>query len=168
MVKRDSLAFRTMVAMARQRPEFNEQSCRALLEMVAVTDEIRALIHRELRPFSLTEAQFAVLLVLLALDPEPVLPSTLADHAGVTRASVTEVLDHLQSLGLTARQHSKDDRRNRLITLTAEGRKRADDTAVQVLRALARIARALQEPAPQALLGLCSKIARNGGIESGH
>ena len=158
MIKHDTLAFRTLVTMARQRPEFDEPRCHALLEMVATTDKIRALVRNELQSIDLTEVQFAVLVVLLALDPEPVLPTTLAEHTCVTRAAITDAIDHLQALALAERRHSKTDRRNRLITLTKSGRETADKAAVLVLHALARMARRLEDPAPRAILILCDKL----------
>lgn len=162
MFKRDTLAFRTLVAMARQRPEFDEYRCRALLVMILVTDEVHALVQRELRPLGLTEVQFAVLIILLSLDPEPVLPSTLAAHSCVSRASITGVIDRLLALRIAARQRSKSDRRNRLITLTKTGRAMADRAAVQFLRALTSVARPLDDPGPRTLLDLCEKLTAGG------
>jgi len=168
MIKRDNLAFRTLVSMARHRPGMDEECCEALLELIAVAEETRSAVRRELHALHITEVQFVILLVLLALDPEPVVPAVLADHSGVSRASITEALDQLHALALTERQRSTVDRRNWLITLTAQGRRIADKGAVMVLNTLTGIGRPLVPPAPRALQVLCDKLLSGNPRQAVH
>jgi DNA-binding MarR family transcriptional regulator len=159
MINRDTLAFRTLVLMARQRPDFDELRCHALLTLFAAAEDLRTTIRQRLQTIGLTEAQFGILIVLLSLDPEPVLPSVLSEHAGVTRASVSEAVDQLAAQGLALRHRSTEDRRNWLICLSASGRELADRAAVLVLSSLDALARPLDGQADaRALLQLCEKL----------
>lgn len=167
MIVRDTLVFRTLLAIARQRTDYDELRSHALLEMLAAADAMHGKIRHRLQELALSELQFAVLVVLLALDPEPVLPTTLATHTNASRATMTDILDQFLERTLIARQRSTEDRRNYLITLTDTGRTLADKAENLVLHALAEIAQPLVEPAPRALLALCDKLVPRTGVSSG-
>ena len=166
MIIRDTLVFRTLLAIARQRPDYDELRSHALLELLATADAVRAKVKLRLQEFSLSELQFSTLVVLLALDPEPVLPTTLATHTSASRATMTDILDQFLERTLIARQRSTEDRRNYLITLTEAGRTLADKAEHLVLHALAEIAQPLAEPAPRALLVLCDKLVPRTSVTS--
>ena len=159
MIIRDTLVFRTLLAIARQRPDYDELRSHALLELLATAESVRSKVKFRLQEFSLSELQFSTLVVLLALDPEPVLPTTLATHTSASRATMTDILDHLLARGYIERQRSKEDRRNYLITLTDAGRALADKAEAAVLQSFAELASPLSEPAPRALLAICDKLA---------
>lgn len=158
MIVRDTLVFRTLLAIARQRDDYDEPRSHALLELLATADAVRADLRSRLHAIALSESQFATLVVLRALDPEAVLPTTLAHHVGASRATMTAVLDHLLARVLIVRNRSHEDRRNYLITLTDAGRALADDAETILLRGCAELSRALGGPAPRALLALCEKL----------
>lgn len=158
MIIRDSLVFRTLLAIARQRPDYDETRCHALLGLLATADALHAKLRLRLHEFSLTELQFATLVVLLALDPEPVLPTTLASHTHASRAAMTDILDNLFGRELIGRQRSTEDRRNYLISLTESGRALADRAETAVLETCVELAQPLTEPAPSTLLALCKEF----------
>lgn len=57
------------------------------------------------------------------------LPSQLAEHLGVTRATVTGLIDVLERDGLVSRRSSPDDGRQKSVILTEEGRKKLREMA---------------------------------------
>lgn len=158
MIIRDTLVFRTLLAIARQRPDYDERRSHALLALLATADSIRASLRVRLHDLALSELQFATLVVLLALDPEPVLPTTLAAHTHASRAAMTDILDNLLARDLIGRQRSTEDRRNYLITITETGRTLTERAEAVILRAFAELGRPLAEPAPRALLALCDQL----------
>jgi len=166
MIIRDTLVFRTLLAIARQRPDYDELRSHALLELLVTADTVRTKVRLRLQELSLSELQFAVLVVLLALDPEPVLPTTLATHTSASRATVTDILDYLHAHGFIERQRGKEDRRNYLITLTEAGRTLTDRAEAAFLRALADLGTPLTEPAPRALLALCDKLVPRANLSA--
>jgi DNA-binding MarR family transcriptional regulator len=73
--------------------------------------------------------------VLSALDRSPIrTQSALAEAIGADKTRIIDVLDDLQARGLIRREPDPDDRRARLLTLTAKGRRLRD----QVRRAIRR------------------------------
>lgn len=91
--------------------------CFQLLSLASAIDQDCA--HR-LAPLGLSEGRF-VLLFLLQGAETPLSPHQLAERAGVTRATITGLLDGLQRDGLLDRHVDPDDRRRVNVCLTAAG-----------------------------------------------
>ncbi|WP_246842359.1 MULTISPECIES: MarR family transcriptional regulator [Achromobacter] len=92
--------------------------CFQLLSLAAAIDRDCA---ARLAPRGLSEGKF-VLLFLLHEQAQGLAPHELAAGAGVTRATVTGLLDGLERDGFVARQAGKDDRRSIQVKLTVKGR----------------------------------------------
>ncbi|WP_158277412.1 MarR family transcriptional regulator [Opitutus sp. ER46] len=157
---RDTLAFRTLLAIAHQRHGLDERRCRSVLEFLSTAAAVRAALRRELADFELTDLSMAVLVVLFALDPDPSTPADLAEHTGATRSAMTEVIDRLETRTLVLRQRDTRDRRMIYIHLTETGRTLADKALVRFLEASARVAQHLEASAGDALLGACDRLNR--------
>ena len=69
--------------------------------------------------------QIRVLTVLAGA--EPMAQRDLIERLGIAPASLSELLTKLEERGLVARKRSKDDRRVIMLSLTAAGRRQADD-----------------------------------------
>ena len=74
----------------------------------------------------LTPPQYAVLHLLWERDGQPF--KDLADALLCTRATITGLIDTLESKGLVVRKPNPADRRSLLATLTEEGRSLQDNT----------------------------------------
>ena len=142
MIAPDTLAFRTLIDVARQRPGFNEQRCRAVSDLMVTAMQIQAELDWELAEAHLTELKLGILIVLYAQAPSPSTPSDLATHARVTRAAVTDALSQLEGRALIRRQRDTHDRRVRYIRLTPAGHLAAEAGLVRYLAALCRVTRA--------------------------
>jgi len=81
---------------------------------------VLTLCSRLFRGFGITQAQFNVLLVLKGKEKD-VTQTELGDRLGITRASVTSVLDRLEAKGLIARNSVPGDRRIYHVALKAAG-----------------------------------------------
>lgn len=109
------------------------EGVRLCFELLAVADAIDRDCARRLEPHGLSEARF-VMLVMLERSPKGLAPSALADRAGVTRGTITGLLDGLERDGLVRRIPDPADRRALLIRLT----KRGEDLAGELLGEHAR------------------------------
>lgn len=135
----------------------------------AVRGAVEALVAGEGLP---SMAAFNVLSVL-AGDPTPLRPSTIADRMLVTRPTVTGLLDSLERRGLIRRVDDDADRRSRPAELTAAGREIAarlvpamhrferdlmtaldDEELATFLGFVARLQHRIGEVAPDARLGI--------------
>ncbi|WP_433797131.1 MarR family winged helix-turn-helix transcriptional regulator [Actinoplanes sp. CA-252034] len=74
--------------------------------------------------------------VLLGLDEEPVRTQTaLAEAIGADKTRIIKTLDDLTARGLIERRPDPADRRVRLLSITAEGRRLRDSTQAAIQRA---------------------------------
>ncbi len=158
MILRDTLVFRTLLAIARQRADYDETRCHALLGLLAAADSIRSTARQELHRLALSEHQFSSLVVLRALDPEPALPTTIASHTDTSRAAMTDIIDTLLARGVVERRRSKEDRRNYLISLTDAGRALADRAETVLLQTVTQLSQRLRDTEPQLLVGACQRL----------
>ena len=115
-----------------------------------------------LAPHSLSEGRF-VLLFLLDAAPDGLAPNTLADQAGVTRATVTGLLDGLEREELIERRADASDRRALCIRLTRKGRRVAKIVFEQHGRWIASLYGNLSTPEREQLASLLEKVAGNLG-----
>ncbi|WP_294201584.1 MarR family transcriptional regulator [uncultured Sphingomonas sp.] len=101
------------------RPEADDM--RLCFEVLALASAIDRACAARLAPQRLSEGKF-VLLLLLRDAPDGIAPHELASRAGVTRATVTGLLDGLERDGFLVRHDDRDDRRRVSVRLTEQGR----------------------------------------------
>ncbi|WP_238878532.1 MarR family winged helix-turn-helix transcriptional regulator [Achromobacter xylosoxidans] len=94
---------------------------RLCFQVLALAGAIDRDCAARLAPRQLSEGKF-VLLFLLHAQAGGLSPHELAARAGVTRATVTGLLDGLERDGFVLRQPGLDDRRRVTVTLTPKGR----------------------------------------------
>ncbi|MBB3343089.1 MarR family transcriptional regulator [Luteimonas sp. RC10] len=105
----------------RQLPDVDGMAlCFQTLSLAAAIDRDCAAL---LAPHGLSEGRFVLLFLLQAGDG--LAPHALAERAGVTRATVTGLLDGLARNGLIERRADPHDRRALRIHLTRKGKQRA-------------------------------------------
>ncbi len=72
--------------------------------------------------YGLSQARFLILIVMNRTPDELTSPSVLAQKIGVTRATMTRLIDGLEKDGLIKRYPHESDRRKQQLKLTARGR----------------------------------------------
>lgn len=115
-----------------------------------------------LSPHGLSEGRF-VLLFLLDTAPDGLAPNTLAERAGVTRATITGLLDGLERERLVARHAEANDRRGLRIRLTPAGKQVAQAVFEQHSHWIAGLYGGLSSTERKQLLGLLDKVAQRLG-----
>ncbi|TCQ81976.1 DNA-binding MarR family transcriptional regulator [Ochrobactrum sp. BH3] len=93
------------------------KACFEVLSLAAAIDRDCA---NRLAPHKLSEGKF-VLLFLLHNAPDGLSPHELSERAGVTRATITGLLDGLERDGFLTRHADTQDRRKLTVRLTSEG-----------------------------------------------
>ncbi|ACL60094.1 MarR family winged helix-turn-helix transcriptional regulator [Methylobacterium nodulans] len=102
------------------------EEMRLCFEVLALAAAIDRDCAARLGPHGLSEGKF-VLLFLLEDAEDGLSPHELADRAGVTRGTVTGLLDGLERAGFVRRLSHDEDRRRLVVRLTPEGRRLAKD-----------------------------------------
>jgi DNA-binding MarR family transcriptional regulator len=109
-----------MLEEAQRRGHSGVGELRLCFELLALTAAIDRDCAARLAPHQLSEGRF-VLLFLLRGQPDGLSPHELAERAGVTRATITGLLDGLERDGFLTRHHATDDRRKITVRLTERG-----------------------------------------------
>ena len=143
-------------AQRRQLPDVDGiRLCVQALSLAAAIDRDCAAL---LAPHGLSEGRF-VLLFLLDAAPDGLAPAVLAQQAGVSRATVTGLIDGLEREALVARQADASDRRALRICLTPRGRQVAQAVFAQHGHWIASLFGALDAAERTQLARLLDKVA---------
>lgn len=127
MLERKHLALLEEAERRAVAPAVNVRACFELLALAGAIDRDCA---RRLAPHRLSEGKFT-LLFLLHDKPDGLSPHELAERAGVTRATITGLLDGLERDGFIVRRGGLDDRRKIAVALTDSGQTTARDLVNQ-------------------------------------
>lgn len=114
------------------------------------------------RRFDLTEAQFNVLFSL-KYNPRNVTQSDLGRRLVVTRASITSVLDRLESKGLVAREDVPDNRRIYHVVLTAKGRALIDEVEPLYRQKIYETMQGISDRECRELIALLDRVRSHAG-----
>jgi DNA-binding MarR family transcriptional regulator len=102
-------------------PDLDAGGMEAYLLLVSLAKELFEIGTANLAKYGLGEGRCSVLVLLLESQPEPLSHSQLADLLGVTKGSITGLVDGLEHDGYVRREDRDEDRRLRLISLTPAG-----------------------------------------------
>jgi DNA-binding MarR family transcriptional regulator len=132
------------------------ESCISLL--VVARDVINAL-DSHLSRHNLSQGRFNVLLLLNRNPDSSLCPADLADRSGVTRATMTGLLDGLEKDSLIQRIQDREDRRRLGIVLTPKGREFIDGLMPEHFYRIAQLMANLSDEEREQLRGLLDKVA---------
>jgi DNA-binding MarR family transcriptional regulator len=136
-------------------------ACEAYLNLLRAGDEAYRQSELFLNEHGMTPGRFTMLMLLFDKPlgaPHPRTPAELADMAGVTRATITGLLDTLERDGLVRREHDSGDRRMMLVHLTPKGQEALLAILPGHFRQMGAQMTALSEAERKTLVRLLSKI----------
>ena len=102
-------------------PAFDSLEQEVFLNLWRTYDRLRAFEEELFRRFDLTPQQYNVLRLLAAVAPRPVPTLTLADRLVSKAPDITRMIDKLEQAGLVSRERPPENRRQVLVSLTADG-----------------------------------------------
>ena len=145
-------------------PIMNPSALKTGAELMRTGSDLLAAFERVLGQEGLSQGRFLTLIVMNRKPFEAVNPSTLADKLGVTRATMTGLLNGLRKDGLIERQIHPEDRRKVGVLLTDNGRRVLDNILPEYYRYFAKLTKYLDEGERQILISLLKKV--NQGLSS--
>ncbi|WP_026227891.1 MarR family transcriptional regulator [Hoeflea sp. 108] len=149
-----------MLEEAERRAAAPPDSLRACFELLALAGAIDRDCAARLAPYRLSEGKF-VLLFLLHDQPHGLSPHELAERAGVTRATITGLLDGLERDGFIARRSGLEDRRKIAVVLTDLGQQTARDLFSEHAKWIATLFAGFTAEDRKTLNGLLQRIWKN-------
>jgi len=109
-------------AFAKRFPDADPSAVEACLVMLRTATDLHEALDAHFARHGISQGRFAVLMRLLRAQGEPTTQVELADQIGVTRATITGLVDGLEHEGLVARVAHPTDRRKHIVELTDQGR----------------------------------------------
>ncbi|MCK9909333.1 MarR family transcriptional regulator, partial [Microbacteriaceae bacterium K1510] len=107
--------------MTERFPDVDTSSLETLLLFMRTSRDIHSEMSGRLSRHGLSQGKFIILMLLFRSTGNHLTPSELAARAGVTRGTITGLLDGLQRDGLIQRGTTAADRRMVTIQLTMAG-----------------------------------------------
>lgn len=123
---KDLPTLEVLAKFAERYPEADVTAISGFLHLLRVATDLSVALDACLSKHGLLQGRWWVLILLMREDTKTSTPSVLAEKAGVTRATMTGLVDGLEQSGLVERIYTKDDRRSVLIKLTDAGQKKLD------------------------------------------
>ncbi len=128
---RDLPKYEALLAMAERYPDLDVSAVEAYLTFLRTATDVHQVMDGHFAEHDLSMGKFTVLMLLYkaetGLSPEEFLtPSECAEMAGVTRGTITGLLDGLERQGWIERQPHPGDRRRSIIVLTSNGSDRLE------------------------------------------
>lgn len=134
----------------------------AFLYLLRVSSDVLSRAEAFMGARGLSQGRFTVLMLLNRDPTAAVCPSTLADQAGVTRATMTGLIDGLEREGLVSREDDLLDRRMVRVQLTETGQERLRSMLPAYFELIARMMHHLTSSDQQTLIDLVKKIDASG------
>lgn len=108
--------------LAEAYPEVDQISVEACLAFLHTTSVVYGAFDAHFARYGLSRGKFTVLMQLFTKGQAGLKPSDFAEEAGVTRATITRLIDGLVRDELVERRPHPGDRRMLLVFLTSQGK----------------------------------------------
>ncbi|MBV9274816.1 MAG: MarR family transcriptional regulator [Verrucomicrobia bacterium] len=102
-------------------PELDASACYVFLQLLRTGDDLLAMDELILSSLGTRHGRFVLLMLLHKHGPGEMTPAELAEKTGVTRATISGLLDGLAKDGLVERRPDPQDRRITRLFLTEAG-----------------------------------------------
>ena len=163
LLPKDLPRYECLREAAREFPELDPSATEAFLHLLRTGDAAFRVVEAHLAEHEITQGRFSVLMSLWGKCRSegravPLSPAELADRLGVTRATVTGLVDTLERSGLVTRTPSADDRRMMLVELTNRGEKLLRKIFPAHFRQMAWLMQPLEEAERKTLVALLGKV----------
>ena len=142
---------------AERYPDADVTAIASFLYLLRIATDLSLALDTCLSKHGLLQGRWWVLILLMREESNAAMPSILAEKVGVSRATMTGLIDGLEQSGLVTRVFAKEDRRSVKIKLTDAGQAKLDIVMPDYYRRLRQCMQGLDEEKRvqlQQLLGL--------------
>ena len=130
---------------AERYPDADVTAIASFLNLLRVATELSLALDACLSKHDLLQGRWWVLILLMREENLSSTPSLLAEKTGVTRATMTGLIDSLEQGGLVVRIFDKADRRSVIVKLTETGQAKLDVVMPDYYRRLRQCMQGLDE-----------------------
>ena len=155
---RDLPKYEAIRQRATRYPELDARALEVFLVLLRVASDVLDALEAYLTKQGTSQGKFTVLMLLNREPQVGVSPSELAERSGVTRATITGLLDGLGREKLIVREDDKGDRRKAVVRLTPRGLKLLDGMLPDYYGQIATLVGGLSDEEKATLVDLLSKV----------
>jgi len=168
LMLKDLPRYECLLEAAREFPDLDPSATEVFLNLLRTGDEAFRVVEAHLARHDITQGGFSVLMALWGRcradgTDNKLSPAALAEHTGVTRATMTGLVDTLERDGLVRRAPDRVDRRMMTVELTARGEKLLLKILPDHFRQMAWLLGPLSETERKTLVRLLTKILTRAG-----
>jgi DNA-binding MarR family transcriptional regulator len=172
LMLKDLPRYECLLEAAREFPDLDPSATEAFLHLLRTGDEAARVVSAHLAQHGITQGRFGVLMALWGQSRRDgaatwLTPAELAERLGVTRATMTGVIDTLVRAKLVTRAPHADDRRMMCVGLTERGHKLLANILPPHFREMAWLMEPLNEVERKTLVALLTKLLRRASEHPG-
>lgn len=163
LMLKDLPRYECLLEAAQEFPDLDPSAAEVFLHLLRTGDEAFRVVESHLAQHDITQGRFGVLMALWGNCQKegrtvPLSPAEIADRTGVTRATVTGLIDTLERSGLVERTPHSDDRRMTSVMITPRGDKLLKKILPAHFRQMAWLMGPLEPSERKTLVRLLTKI----------
>lgn len=168
LLLKDLPRFECLLEAAREFPDLDPSATEVFLHLLRAGDEAYRVVDSHFARYEISDGRFGVLMSLWGQcrrsgAPASLTPAEIAERTGVTRATITGLVDSLERSGLVTRTPHAQDRRMTAIELTPRGQQLLVELLPEHFRHMAWLMSPLKESERKTLVRLLSKVLRRAG-----
>lgn len=172
LMLKDLPRYECLLEASREFPDLDPSATEVFLHLLRAGDEAFRVVEAHLAQHDITQGRFGVMMALWGNcqragteNEKPLTPAELADRTGVTRATMTGLVDTLERAGLVTRTPHPEDRRMMCVGLTKRGEKLLAQIMPEHFRRMAWLMATLSESERKTFVRLLSKVLARAGEE---
>lgn len=161
LMLKDLPRYECLLEGAKRFPDLDPSALEVYLHLLRTGDEVFRVTDTLLSANNISQGRFTVLMLLLNNSencPFPRTPAELADMAGVTRATMTGLVDTLERDGFVKRDPDPHDRRMLSVNLTPAGQAFLSKFLPEHFRRTSALMSGLTESERKMLVHLLGKV----------
>ena len=158
LLLKDIPKYETLMAYSKRYPNVDPDALEAYFNLLRVASDVLEGLERYYSMHGTSQGRFTVLALLNREPDKPLCPADLADRSGVTRATMTGLLQGLEMEGLIKRTASHEDKRMSYVALTSKGRKYLDSVLPDLFGRLAQLMDGVSDKEGKSMVKLLEKV----------
>jgi len=158
LLLKDIPKYETLLAYSKRYPNVDPDALEAYFNLLRVASDVLEGLERYYSMHGTSQGRFTVLALLNREPDKPLCPADLADRSGVTRATMTGLLQGLEMEGLIKRTASSEDKRMSYVALTNKGRKYLDSVLPDLFGRLAQLMDGVTDKEGKSMVKLLEKV----------
>src|SRR5688572_13872039 len=158
LLLRDLPKYETLLAYSKRYRNVDPAAVEAYLNLLRVASDVLDATEEYFQEHGTSQGRFTVLCLLNRNPDQPLCPADLAQRAGVTRATMTGLLQGLEAEGLVKRTSSDDDKRMFFVELTGKGRRYLDTVLPDWFKRVGSLMEGVNDRERVAMLKLLEKV----------